>query len=140
MAKTKKKLRVKPNPDAQQVLDNIAEFNEAALYPTDMKDAVIGIVERFGQPPLVLLTQPLEPPPVPPQPGRPDAGEPGRLLGVQRHQLQAQRDDRIGRARRQSAELLLCGAGESLDLHQPVVVSAVTVPRPGGAIRQQGKT
>lgn len=37
------------------VLDRISEMNEKALYPTDMKEAVIGVVERFGMAPQVLL-------------------------------------------------------------------------------------
>lgn len=38
-----------------EALDYISEINPEALYPTDMKDAVMGVVERFGQEPLVLL-------------------------------------------------------------------------------------
>jgi hypothetical protein len=37
------------------VLEYIHEQNEEALYPTDLKDAVIGMVERFGMSPQVLL-------------------------------------------------------------------------------------
>jgi len=36
-------------------LDYVAELNDKALYPTDLKKAVIGIVERFGLEPLVLI-------------------------------------------------------------------------------------
>lgn len=36
-------------------LDLVSEMNEKALYPTDLKEAVIGWVERFGMQPQVLL-------------------------------------------------------------------------------------
>ena len=36
-------------------LEYVHEINEQALYPTDLKKAVIGIVERFGMEPLVLM-------------------------------------------------------------------------------------
>lgn len=39
----------------QQILEAINEMNPEALYPTGMEDAVIGVVERFGLEPLVLL-------------------------------------------------------------------------------------
>ena len=41
--------------DQDRVLEVIDETNPEALYPTDMKKAIIGYVERFGQPPLILL-------------------------------------------------------------------------------------
>lgn len=41
--------------NVEDVLDRIHEMNEKALYPTDLKGAVIGVLERFGQEPLVLL-------------------------------------------------------------------------------------
>jgi len=41
--------------EIEEVLDYINEMNPEALYPTDMGNAVIGVVERFGQDPLVLL-------------------------------------------------------------------------------------
>jgi hypothetical protein len=37
------------------VLERINEINPEALYPSDMKEAVIGYVERFGLQPIVLL-------------------------------------------------------------------------------------
>jgi hypothetical protein len=43
-----------PTP-VDDLLEHIADINPEALYPSDMKDAVIGIVERFGMQPLVLL-------------------------------------------------------------------------------------
>lgn len=36
-------------------LDFMSEINPEALYPTDLDDAIIGFVERFGQQPLILL-------------------------------------------------------------------------------------
>lgn len=45
--------------DRSTVIDNfledIASINEEAQYPTDLKDAIIGRVERFGTPTLILL-------------------------------------------------------------------------------------
>lgn len=38
-----------------QFLKKINELNLDALYPTDMKKAIIGYVDRFGQCPSVLL-------------------------------------------------------------------------------------
>jgi hypothetical protein len=43
-----------PQP-VDELLEQAAEINPEALYPTDMKKAVIGIVERCGMQPLVLL-------------------------------------------------------------------------------------
>jgi hypothetical protein len=43
-----------PNP-VDTLLERISEINPEALYPSDMKDAVIGMVERFGMQPVVLL-------------------------------------------------------------------------------------
>ena len=40
---------------AELVLNKISELNEKALYPTDLKEAIIGFVERFGMEPLILL-------------------------------------------------------------------------------------
>ena len=45
----------KKNKDVDRVLDYLGEIIETPLYPTDMKDAVIGCVERFGMGPVVLL-------------------------------------------------------------------------------------
>lgn len=39
----------------EDILDQLAEVNEAALYPTDMASAIVGYVERCGLPPLALL-------------------------------------------------------------------------------------
>lgn len=45
--------------DRSTVIDNfledIASINEEAQYPTDLKDAIIGRVERYGTPTLILL-------------------------------------------------------------------------------------
>jgi len=41
--------------ESDDLLDYVSEMNPEALYPTDMKDAIIGVVNRFGQDPLVLL-------------------------------------------------------------------------------------
>lgn len=40
----------------EDCLEKIAEVNEEALYPSDLKEAVIGMVERCGQKPLVLMS------------------------------------------------------------------------------------
>ena len=48
-------IEYEPKDTVDLVLDRIHELNEKALYPTDMKEAVIGVVERFGLEPLVLL-------------------------------------------------------------------------------------
>jgi hypothetical protein len=40
---------------AELILNKISELNEKALYPTDLKEAIIGYVERFGMEPLILL-------------------------------------------------------------------------------------
>jgi len=45
MAKTK----------ADKTIEYVGETNPEALYPTDMKKAIIGMVERFGQEPLILV-------------------------------------------------------------------------------------
>ena len=45
----------KEDKAADRVLERISEINEEALYPTDLKEAVIGMVERFGMEPLVLI-------------------------------------------------------------------------------------
>ena len=44
-----------PPSDIDRTLERITELNSEALYPTDLKEAVIGIVERFGMKPQVLL-------------------------------------------------------------------------------------
>jgi hypothetical protein len=38
-----------------EFLEEVACTNEEALYPTDLKDAIIGTVERFGMSTLILL-------------------------------------------------------------------------------------
>jgi len=38
-----------------KVLDAVSVVNEDALYPTDMEEAIIGIVERFGMEPQIVL-------------------------------------------------------------------------------------
>jgi hypothetical protein len=38
-----------------EFLEEVSSINEEALYPTDLKDAIIGTVERFGIPTLILL-------------------------------------------------------------------------------------
>jgi len=43
-----------PSP-VDKLLERISEINPEALYPTNMKNAVIGRVERFGMQPLILL-------------------------------------------------------------------------------------
>lgn len=44
-----------PYKSIDEVLEYLGEIESEALYPTDLKEAIIGVVERFGQPPLVLL-------------------------------------------------------------------------------------
>ena len=39
----------------EEFLEDFPVFNEEALYPTDLKEAVIGMVERYGLQPLILL-------------------------------------------------------------------------------------
>jgi hypothetical protein len=41
--------------EVDEFLEEMAAINDKALYPTDLKDAIIGMVERFGMPPLILL-------------------------------------------------------------------------------------
>jgi|WetSurMetagenome_2_1015567.scaffolds.fasta_scaffold190288_3 hypothetical protein len=38
-----------------EFLEDIASINDGAEYPTDLKEAIIGKVERFGLPSLILL-------------------------------------------------------------------------------------
>jgi hypothetical protein len=38
-----------------EVLGQIAEINDKALYPTDLEDAIIGYVDRFDTDTLILL-------------------------------------------------------------------------------------
>lgn len=39
----------------EDIIDQLAEVNDAAQYPTDMVSAIVGYVERCGLPPLALL-------------------------------------------------------------------------------------
>lgn len=41
--------------DVDECLELIHETNDEALFPSDLKEAVLGMVERFGQSPLVLM-------------------------------------------------------------------------------------
>jgi hypothetical protein len=41
--------------DRSEFLDTMAEINSEACYPTDLEEAIIGMVERFGMEPLILL-------------------------------------------------------------------------------------
>lgn len=38
-----------------EFLDTLSEINPQAQFPSDMKEAIIGYVERFGMSPVVLL-------------------------------------------------------------------------------------
>ena len=38
-----------------EFLEEVGDINPKAMYPTDMKDAIIGYVERFGMEPQILL-------------------------------------------------------------------------------------
>jgi len=40
-----------------QFLEKMSEINDRALYPSDMKRAIIGYVERAGMQPQILLDQ-----------------------------------------------------------------------------------
>lgn len=39
----------------EEFLEDFPNLNEEAMYPTDLKEAIIGKVERFGLPALILL-------------------------------------------------------------------------------------
>jgi len=41
--------------DNDEFLEYVSELNPEAAYPTDMEEAIIGIVERAGTNPLILL-------------------------------------------------------------------------------------
>lgn len=41
--------------DIETFLDIVSEMNPEALYPTNMKRAIIGMVEQFGASPRILL-------------------------------------------------------------------------------------
>lgn len=41
--------------DKSDFLEVMAEINREACYPTDLEEAIIGMVERFGMEPLILL-------------------------------------------------------------------------------------
>lgn len=39
----------------KEIFEHLKEIDVEALYPTDLKGAIIGVVERFGMQPLILL-------------------------------------------------------------------------------------
>lgn len=41
--------------EIDEFLDYVAEMNPEALYPTEFKKAILGIVERCGMEPIILL-------------------------------------------------------------------------------------
>lgn len=43
-----------PNP-TDEFLEYLSEFEGEKLYPTEHKDAIVGIVERFGMNPIIVL-------------------------------------------------------------------------------------
>lgn len=46
----------KKNSDTvNDFIEMMSEINEKAAYPTDLKEAIIGRVDRFGMQPLILL-------------------------------------------------------------------------------------
>ena len=45
----------KAQSDIDYLLEVVGDINPESMYPTDMKEAIIGYVERFGQAPLILL-------------------------------------------------------------------------------------
>jgi hypothetical protein len=49
------KIDYEPTSVADDIIDLVHEVNEEASYPPDLKEAVIGYVERNGMKPLVLL-------------------------------------------------------------------------------------
>lgn len=55
MAKKKPALKKSKDKLTEDFLEYISEINPEALYPTDLKEAVIGMVERFGLEPLILI-------------------------------------------------------------------------------------
>lgn len=44
-----------PPHEVDGFLEDMGSINAEALYPTDLKDAIIGMVERYGTSPLILL-------------------------------------------------------------------------------------
>lgn len=46
---------MKKKNEIDEFLDYIGEINEDAVYPTDLKDAIVGYVERIGFDPCILL-------------------------------------------------------------------------------------
>jgi hypothetical protein len=42
-------------PKIKAFLDLISEFDQDALYPTTHEDAIVGVVERFGMGPVIVL-------------------------------------------------------------------------------------
>jgi hypothetical protein len=41
--------------DIEEFLEDMEEINPQAMYPTDMKEAIIGYIERAGMQPQILL-------------------------------------------------------------------------------------
>jgi len=41
--------------DKSEFLEAMSKINKEACYPTDLEEAIIGRVERFGMDPLILL-------------------------------------------------------------------------------------
>ena len=39
----------------EKFLDYVSEINAEAMFPTGLEKAIVGIVERMGMPPLILL-------------------------------------------------------------------------------------
>lgn len=48
-------MKKKKPSKTDEFFEEMYELNEKALYPTDLKEAIIGYVERFGQDPLILV-------------------------------------------------------------------------------------
>lgn len=42
-------------PNIDEILEDISQINPDALYPTDLKEAIIGYVERYGMEAQILL-------------------------------------------------------------------------------------
>jgi len=57
--KVSKKVKKPKETQAEKVmnefLDWVGEQNPEALYPSDLKDAIVGVVERCGTEPLIVL-------------------------------------------------------------------------------------
>lgn len=55
MKKAVKKAVKKPVFKIDEFLEAMGDINPESQYPTDMKEAIIGYVERFGMEPQILL-------------------------------------------------------------------------------------